>query len=493
MPEIKITFMYANKGISVFCLGKEKIEAMIDKFINKFNPDSKIIDYKFYYEGNLIDPSTYNQSIEDNELLRKKEFFIISVEKNIKVIKCPDCNYGDCVVSLMHYSTVFYNCEHKHLNISSYDNYFLKDQIYNPESIRCAGIDGNNCTKNAKLDPNFQLCLTCSKLNNQTQSICTECANKHNVIKKGQHKIIKYEDKNYYCKNHIKEMKYYCFQCQKNLCEDCKDNHSKDEKYKGHQIKSIDSLIPKEQEITDLKNSLEEIENNIGELKDVVNNLIYTMNGAMRLYENYCKIAHSIIKKYETFNKGAKDFKNFTIFKCLRNLRLSNKEILDDLISIINAKDKKSKASTLIQYYTDKKDKYYKKNPGTNLNQENDDDWFQEVLIRERGTKRENENVEDKKETKVEDKKVEKKENKKSEKEEHKEKEKEDINKNKNEEDKKKEKIEEKKEEKKMDKNEEKAEDKKEEIENNKKRDVRRKKSKTNTIDPRRNNLDEDE
>ena len=60
--------------------------------------------------------------------------------------------------------------------------------------------------------------------------------------------------------------------------------------------------------------------------------------------------------KYETFNKGEKAFKNFTIFKCLRNLRLSNKEILDDLISIINAKDKKTKASTLIQYYTDKKD-----------------------------------------------------------------------------------------------------------------------------------------
>ena len=491
MSKITVTFMYANKGNSVLCSGKDKIEVMIDKFINKFNPNSKSVDYNFYYEGNLIDRSTYNQSIEENELLNKKEFFIISVEKNIKVIQCPDCNYGDCVVNLMHYSTVFYNCEHKHLHISSYDNFFLKDQIYNPESIRCAGINGNNCGKNAKLDPDFQLCLTCSKLNNQTISICSECANKHNKEKKGHHKMIKYEDKNYYCKNHIKEMKHYCFQCQKNLCDGCKDDHPKNEKYKGHQIKSIDSLIPEEQEITNLKNSLEEIENNLSELKDVINNLIYTMNGAMRLYQNYCKIAKYIINKYETFNKGEKAFKNFTIFKCLRNLRLSNKEILDDLISIINAKDKKTKASTLIQYYTDKKDKYYNNQSGTDLNKETDDEWFQEVSKREKGEK---ETVEDKKEEKKEDKNYEKKEDIKRENEEHnKEREKLDYKKNEKEEVKKKEKIEDKKDEKKVDKNEETVEDKKEEKEQNKKKDIKRKKSKTKTIDSRRNNYDENE
>ena len=166
MSEIKVTFMYSKKQILIFCSEEDKIEIMLQKFINKFNPDSKSIDYCFYYEGNLIDKSVFNQSIKENELLGKKESFIISVEKNIKVIKCPKCNYGDCVVSLMNYSTIFYNCEHKHLQTSSYDNFFLKDQLYNPEIIRCADINGINCTKNARIDPNFQLCLTCSKLNN---------------------------------------------------------------------------------------------------------------------------------------------------------------------------------------------------------------------------------------------------------------------------------------------------------------------------------------
>ena len=417
MPEIKVTFIYANKSISVTCSEEETIEAMIEKFINIFNKDSKNVDYNFYYEGNLIDRSTYNQSINENEMLSKKESFIISVEKNIKVIQCPKCNYGDCVISLMHYGTVFYNCEHKHLHISSYDNFFLKDQIYNPERIRCVG---NNCDKNAKTDHNFQLCLTCSKLNNQTQSICSGCAHKHNIDKKGRHKIIKYEDKNYYCKKHIQEMKYYCFQCKKNLCEGCKNDHSKDDKkYKGHQIKSFDLLIPEEDEINDLKNSLEEIENNLSELKDIVNNLIYIMNGAMRLYQNYFKIANIIVKKYETFNKGEEAFKNFTIFKCLRNLRFSNKEILDDLKSIISEDDKISKVSTLIKHYTNKKDKYNKNQSGNDLNEENDDEWFQEVLKRERKKKGEIEKDEVKKEEKIEVKMEDKKdENKKTENEE---------------------------------------------------------------------------
>ena len=96
-------FIYANKSILILCTGKEKVNEIIQRFITKFNPDSKIIDYNFYYEGNVIDADIYEKTIEDNKLFGKKESFIISVEKNIKVIKCPKCNYGDCVISLINH------------------------------------------------------------------------------------------------------------------------------------------------------------------------------------------------------------------------------------------------------------------------------------------------------------------------------------------------------------------------------------------------------
>jgi len=55
-------------------------------------------------------------------------------------------------------------------------------------------------------------------------------------------------------------MEKYCFKCKKNLCEICAKEHEYDiEKYNGHQIKRIDSLIPLEKEIKDLKDSLHEI------------------------------------------------------------------------------------------------------------------------------------------------------------------------------------------------------------------------------------------
>ena len=105
-----------------------------------------------------------------------------------------------------------------------------------------------------------------------------------------------------------------------------KDHIKNQEKYNGHQIKSIDLLIPEDKEIEGLKESLKEINKNMESLKIVIDDLVYTLNGAMRVYQNYFKIANHIITKYESFNKGEKAFKNFTIFKCLRNLKFSNNQ-----------------------------------------------------------------------------------------------------------------------------------------------------------------------
>ena len=374
-------FMYANKKtISILCQGKEKFVEIIKKYINKINPNSNIVDYYFFYEGKKIEPKDYEKPIEDNEF-GKNESFVLSVEKNIKIIQCPKCNYGDCVVSLLNYKTTFYNCEHKHLQISSYDNYFT-DQIYYSEKIICSD-NSENCKKNAKIDPDFQMCLTCSQIINRTRSICSNCIKQHREKK---HEIIKYEDKNYYCRKHIKKMEKYCFQCKKNLCESCAEEHEDEiEKYNGHQIKSIDSLIPLEKEIKELKDSLDEINRHMERLQIIINDLIYTLKGAMRIYTNYYNSANHIIEKYELFNKGEDAFKNFTIFKCLYNLKMSNRQILEDLKSIINEKNNFDKAKYLIGIDSNKKKEYDSSDKtGGDLNIEDDSDWFKEVCEREK-------------------------------------------------------------------------------------------------------------
>jgi hypothetical protein len=375
------SFMFENKqSISIPCQGKEKLVELIKKYIKQINPNSNIVDYNFYYEGKKIERSDYEKPIENNDF-GKNESFILSVEKNIKIIKCPVCNYDDCVVSLRDYKTTFYNCEHKHLHIGRYET-FLNDQIYHPENIICSEMFGKNCKKNGGNDPDMQLCLTCSKIVDRTRSICSDCIKQH---KEENHIVIKYEDKNYYCQKHIKDIKKYCFECKQSFCESCAQEHKKKEKTKGHLIKSIDSLIPLEEEIIELKNSIKEIGKHIETLRVVIDHLIYTLNGAMRVYTNYYNCANHIVEKYETFNKGKEAFKNFTIFKCLYNLKLSNIQILEDLNSIINAKNDFEKAKYLIGIYDTKKKEYNASDrTGCDLNKEDDKDWFKKVCERER-------------------------------------------------------------------------------------------------------------
>ena len=45
----KITFIYVDKLFTISFTSKEKLNIIINKFIKEFNPNSKIIEYNFYY------------------------------------------------------------------------------------------------------------------------------------------------------------------------------------------------------------------------------------------------------------------------------------------------------------------------------------------------------------------------------------------------------------------------------------------------------------
>ena len=229
----------------------------------------------------------------------------------------------------------------------------------------------------------------------RTRSICNKCVDKEKKEFKGdnEHKIIKYEDKNYYFQEHISEMKSYCFDCKRNLCDVCVTLHLNDKETEGHRIKSIESLIPEEKEIDELKESLKTMKESMVSLNKIIDNLIYTLGRSLDIYRDYYNIATQVLKKYETFNKKPEDFKNFTIFKCLYNLKKSNKQMLGDIQSVIHGKDNAEKAIKLIKIYDNKKKEYYDKDKwGDDLNKENDDNWFKEVCEREERNRNRNRN-----------------------------------------------------------------------------------------------------
>ena len=106
-------------------------------------------------------------------------------------------------------------------------------------------------------------------------------------------------------------------------------------------------MSPNEVELQEVKESLNKNDKMFSNLKISIDNIIYNLNGTLRLFQNYYEIANDIIYKYEKFNKNEdkeKEFLNFTILKTPRNLKVSNKKITEDLDSLIKQKDTITKA-----------------------------------------------------------------------------------------------------------------------------------------------------
>ena len=368
--EIKVTFIYHNNSFQTSCSKNDKVADLLEKFkpkLKELNPKADINDYGYFYqEEELNHELTIEENLdlkpEDNSL---KEINII-VKRKVKIYKCPNCKCNDCVISLNNYEIAFYDCKYninkKHELISIYDNYKNYQKIDFHE-IRC---HTNGCKKNVENEQyDFYKCITCSNRDKIGKYFCSECTSKH----KGNHFLIKYDDKNYYCDNHYKPFEKFCFTCKKDLCQDCENEHSE------HKIASYDEMTTN---ISDLKESLKKIQKSIENLEEVIENIKYNLEGTKRIYKRYYDISNDIINKFELFNKNGK---NYRILRTIRNLKFSNKQILEDLKKI-DEEDIMGKCVTIIEIYLSKEDLYKGKEnivSTKNINKEGDDKWFEEI------------------------------------------------------------------------------------------------------------------
>ena len=238
--DVKLSIKYEDIEIPMDFSEEEPFEKIFEEFVIKLNPDSKLYEYVFSFEKNHIDPKT--SFSQNSELFGdKKEITIIAVKK-LKVIKCPKCNYNDCIVNLKDYQVSYYGCEHRHSYCEMYDDYF-KDQTMNNSKIKCCE---QGCKKNQSNDPlDFYLCLTCTNMMNNNKSYCKEHILKHNK----NHIAKKFDDKNYFCLKHFHRVIGFCFKCKIDLCKECKKQHSGE----GHVIKNYEAMIPSEKEMADLE------------------------------------------------------------------------------------------------------------------------------------------------------------------------------------------------------------------------------------------------
>ena len=355
--EVKVTFYYLNRPITVLCKNNEEMDKMYGKFISKLKDDSEINHYIYYCEGDKLG---HESTIEKSKYLSGKKEINITVQKKLRIIKCPKCKCNDCIINLDNNFATYYGCKNNHSSNSIYDQYINIQKIDTAE-IRC---NESGCSKNQEnYSLGFYKCLKCSSVVKRSKYYCKE----HIVNHENDHKYVKYDKKNYYCEKHFNKYIKYCFTHHKNLCEQCEKEHE------GDNIAKYESMVP---DVEKLKESLNTMEKNISDLKLVINDIKNYLDDTLRLFKRYHYIAKDIIGKYELFNK---DLKNNRILKSLWNLQSSNIKMNDELTKILGEEDLLKKTEQLI-YISENNEAIYKQNLNTTIDfKKEDDEWWNEI------------------------------------------------------------------------------------------------------------------
>ena len=238
--EVKVTFTYLNKTIEVLCRDNEQMNDLFKKFVNKLNDGSDITHYIYYSGGNKLGN---NGTIAQNKYICNRKEINILVQKKLRIIKCPRCGCNDCIVNLDNYIASFYGCKYGHTYTSVCNDYINLQKIDSSE-LRCNESGCPNTQNNYIFG--FYKCLTCSDIIGSSHYFCKDHDSNHE-----NHVKVKFDKKNYYCVNHFKPFKKYCFTHKKDLCEDCEKEHA------NHKIRSYETMIPN---IDELKESLKTME-----------------------------------------------------------------------------------------------------------------------------------------------------------------------------------------------------------------------------------------
>ena len=209
---VEIEFNFNQAIISI----QAKLDDLFKDVINKFMQKSLLEpgSANFLANGKVINP---NESIESHlsnldKKNKKMNIFVTLIVKDDKskgpiIVKskdiiCPQCK-EPCRITTDNYKIKLYECVNGHTTEDIKIMDFANTQKINETEVKCDGCKLKN-KGNCPGDEFFR-CLTC-KLN-----LCLLCKPNHDT----RHNIIKYDQRNYICKNHNEFLIKYCIQCKK--------------------------------------------------------------------------------------------------------------------------------------------------------------------------------------------------------------------------------------------------------------------------------------
>ena len=287
---IPIEFDFDQNIIKVQGNIKNKFQDAVNKFAEKSLLDPKNI--YFLGNGNIFDPekTLEEQMSKDN---KNQNVIKIIVKKTVeeenktpiiiqsKDIICPKC-HEPCKYKMDNYKIKLYDCINNHLT----DNIKLKD-FPNTQKINISSIVCEKCIR-SKADTYqyiFFRCTTCS------HNLCPWCKEKHDP----NHRIIRYEQKDYKCEKHCSDCVKYCQICKKNLCLICDNEHNNHNKiYFGDIIPDTDKL----------KKYMSELKTTVSLFNDKINLIISKLKELSQAMNIYYEMKNNILNNYENNNRN---------------------------------------------------------------------------------------------------------------------------------------------------------------------------------------------
>ena len=340
-----IEFNFEGNLITIQCTPEEKMGEIIKRLITKLGNKKKEELY-FLYGGGMLDENlTFNEQANEND--KKRNIMSIIVNKKIddedeslkksEYIICPECK--ECSrIKVDNYKFGFYDCKNNHKinNISIND--FENTQNINESKIKCENC--NKINKSTSYNNVFFICYDCKK------NICQLCKTYHDKT----HNIIDYDYRFFTCDIHYEAYYTYCMDCKKDLCVTCEMEHE------GHKIINYGNILPNikkvKEETNKFNNKKEELKNDIREIINKLNNLIYSI-------DNYYSIYQDIINSY-----GNKK-RNYFLLQNIHDMIKYNNIIIEDINKIKNEINISIKINNIFDIY-DKMNPLNKNDESTN-------------------------------------------------------------------------------------------------------------------------------
>ena len=331
---IKIEFDLMQRITIILVDKNDTFQIAINRFISK-HPELDPKTLVFIANGKQLNPNSkigiqMSNINKQNNTMQILVNIFSDIEHDIivdsKEVICPLCK-DSCRIKFDQGKIILFNCKNNHkkniLNILD----FPETQKINLSKIICDDCKKKEKNMGQSYNQQFYKCLTCKN------NICLLCEPKHNK----DHKIIKYESKNYICQKHNDPFIKFCNNCKLNICLICDDEH------KNHDTTYFGSILPKAKKIEETRNNIikecEIFQNNIKEIINKLNNLLVIIN-------TFKKITVDIINKFDTKNK------NYNILENIKEIT-DNNELYKKIKKINTSKNWSEKSYDMIQLYSE--------------------------------------------------------------------------------------------------------------------------------------------